>query len=417
MEAGAQGVAKPLRFLMIHHPCGAVRDQWLPPGNGPALTLSPTLAPFAPVKSHMVVIDGLNIMVWNAKGNTHEAGMVGVCTGAEAHSQVGEFDSIAGSQSIDQMFLERSPRLKGSAFGSLQLAADIRCDRQDQGPRVMSYAKPPASGRPATPMFPEVQPLDVYMRIFAGVMPGGGSADNQAALERARARKQSLLDFLRSDLGRLSQLAPSSEKDKIDSYTTAIRDLEKTFDQMFQPAPGGGGGVCSAPAAPMRFATPANQAGTNPYHGTIGKLHLEIVRAAFVCDLVRVATFMWAPGSNHVVFGGLFPGMPTQEHHPNSHDSGASGLKICAAVDTWYAQQTADALLQFKNTPDPNGGSLLDNTAVAYVSEVARAYDHVYPNAPVAVFGGPGVRLAGDRFLKFSDRPMNDMFLSLGQGL
>src|SRR5216683_2190954 len=94
---------------------------------------------------------------------------------------------------------------------------------------------------------------------------------------------------------------------------------------------------------------------------------------------------MWSPGTNHVVFGGLFPGMATGEHHPPSH------------------------------TTDSNGKSLLDNTVVAYVTEIGRAYDHDFTNSPMAVFGGGGGRIKGNRFFDFSTshRPTNDVWLAL----
>jgi hypothetical protein len=53
---------------------------------------------------------------------------------------------------------------------------------------------------------------------------------------------------------------------------------------------------------------------------------------------------------------------------------------------------------------------------VVYLSEIARGYDHDFQNTPMVLFGGPPVRLAGDRFLRLSsNRPTNDMWLALSQ--
>jgi hypothetical protein len=63
------------------------------------------------------------------------------------------------------------------------------------------------------------------------------------------------------------------------------------------------------------------------------------------------------------------------------------------------------------------GGSLLDNTLVPYVTEVARA-DHTFDDAPFVVFGGPGVRLQGGRLKRYSPRrPVNDLWLACAQAL
>jgi hypothetical protein len=60
-------------------------------------------------------------------------------------------------------------------------------------------------------------------------------------------------------------------------------------------------------------------------------------------------------------------------------------------IDTWYSQKTCDLLQSLMNTPDLAGGTLLGNTLVPYVTEVARA-DHTFNNAPFLVFGGAGVK-------------------------
>ena len=39
-----------------------------------------------------------------------------------------------------------------------------------------------------------------------------------------------------------------------------------------------------------------------PIHAAVGKAHLDVLKAAFICDLIRVGTFQWAPGTNHVGF-------------------------------------------------------------------------------------------------------------------
>ena len=55
-------------------------------------------------------------------------------------------------------------------FRSLQLATDMRSDRDEVTPRVLSY-KTPLSGQSdislaRQPLYPETQPLNVYNRIF-----------------------------------------------------------------------------------------------------------------------------------------------------------------------------------------------------------------------------------------------------------
>lgn len=54
-----------------------------------------------------------------------------------------------------------------------------------------------------------------------------------------------------------------------------------------------------------------------------GELHFAVIKAAFRCDLTRVATFQWAPGTSHFSFAGMWPADPNviKVHHTISHDA------------------------------------------------------------------------------------------------
>ncbi len=71
-------------------------------------------------------------------------------------------------------------------------------------------------------VFPEENPLVAYDRLFSGV----DSGMNDAAAKLRLAQQKSVLDAANADLLSLSQSLPPSEKRKIDSYTTALRDME-----------------------------------------------------------------------------------------------------------------------------------------------------------------------------------------------
>jgi hypothetical protein len=157
------------------------------------------------------------------------------------------------------------------------------------------------------------------------------------------------------------------------------------------------------------------------------------MQAAFSCDLARVGTFMWSAGTNWVVFPSPFQGAAlangatSSPEHPPSHTTDTSTMSWIAQIDQWYATQTAAALQQFDATTDFDGNTLLDNTVVVYLSEVARAFDHDQRNVPYLVFGGKNTRINGGQFIKVTDgplidsyqvyqnRPTNDVWLALAQ--
>ena len=87
-----------------------------------------------------------------------------------------------------------------------------------------------------------------------------------------------------------------------------------------------------------------------------------------------------------------------------------------AQIDCWYAQQTAAFLQELDATPDFDGNSLLDNTVVVYVTEVARAWDHDWRNVPFLVFGGKNTRIQGGQFIKVTDGSLAKVEGTLGSG-
>jgi hypothetical protein len=55
---------------------------------------------------------------------------------------------------------------------------------------------------------------------------------------------------------------------------------------------------------------------TSHPHQVLGRTQLEIIRAAFLCDLVRAGTFMWASGTSNVLFPTTFDGAVLPVHAP-----------------------------------------------------------------------------------------------------
>jgi hypothetical protein len=466
IEARADGAGAPLRFLVIHKPLGAQWALWRPAATATttAFTLPACSAPFEPLRSKMALIDGLNVACATVAGgsagtNTSEAGVVELMTGQPTLGKIGQQDWCAGGASIDQILLARSPRLGGPAsptrttFGSLQLAADIRADRDEIAPRVLSYldALPnqPDIAKARQPLYPETQPLAVFNRLFGGALPPGTTAADAA---RLLAQKLSVLDFMRGDLARLRTLIPASEKDRLAAHADAIQKLEATIRASLPVDSTLPGGSCVVPAVPPTFTPVAPPPGPNPTIGTtlpgldyytpnepdnhphqaVGRLHLALVKAAFACDLTRVATFSWASGTSSVVFPGPFDGAPlpgglaSAPHHGISHSPDPLVKDWLAKVDTFYARETARALQEFDAQRDADGNTLLDNTVAAYVSE-GDALTHDQTNVPFAVFGGKNTRIVGGQFIKATggslgstpdntttgNRPTNDVWLAL----
>ena len=469
IESRAQGVAAPLRLLIIHHPLGAGPGltTWRP--NATATTTSFTLpletAPFAaaatPLQKYMCMVDGLNLVTSSGQ-NTHEGGMVAMMTGVNALGKGStQQDWAAGGASIDQLLLANSPMLGGptqankTMFGSLQLAADVRSDRDEIAPRVMSYKAPIAGSdvlQRRQPLHAETQPLNVFNRVFGGALPTGTDP------QRILAQKLSVCDFMKRDIARMQTLIPATEKDRLATHLFAVQQLEASLRQTYGMMPTTG--ICTKPAMPPTYANTSSgqmtsstvfttASGVDYYvsgspnshpHLDLGMNQLRLIKTAFACDLVRVATFMWSSGTNWVVFPGSFQGasirgnLQSTPHHPPSHSDPAGDTATrdwLNQIGVFYSAATATILQELATTPDidsttANPTTLLDNTVVVYLTEVARAWDHNQQNMPLIIFGGKNTRVRGGTYLKVTggslatqtggsavNRPFNDMWLAL----
>jgi hypothetical protein len=241
--------------------------------------------------------------------------------------------------------------------------------------------------------------------------------------------RKSVLDYSLRELERLKALGPASQRDMIDGHAAAVRKLEAELSHRIA---GGGAPDCSIPERPDASLTgqsgdaalgdydvPEATTSDEETHEAVGKAHAAIIRAAFACDLIRVATFQWAPGTNHVSFAGLDPESPSTiyMHHPLSHKvadaaffngarPGENAYIWDAMVNAnrWYFQKTADIvreLLSEVDPLDPMGGSLLDRTVIPFITEVAEAA-HTREGHAALVFGGSKLGMVGGQYRSVS---------------
>jgi hypothetical protein len=419
-QAEAQALA-PQRILFYQRPVGTVPQNWFPAGTGPDYQPSRILQQFAALRDRMVVFEDIRLPSDGSVGGGHERGTVLMLTGVRTtrlYPGNGGDDPIAEGPSFDQLLANGSPALQGTAIASLQLAADNRADTPEVSTRHMSYTGAQA------PLRPYYQPSDAYQRVFGTLMPGGPTPDNLAALERARAQKRSVLDFALKDLARLQTLAPASQRPQLDMHAAAIREVETEFDATpLDPL------SCGVPTVPPTINVSTR---TDPYsgdhivperddqvHSNIGALHMAVIKAAFTCDLTRVVTYQWSPGTNHVSFGDLWPPNPTlfKVHHTTSHDPGsADQAEFLTRVEEFYASRAAAFLQDLAGTPElAGGGSILDNTLVPYITEVAER-NHSWTRMPFLMFGGLGL-VGGRRWDNGGGgmRMSNDLWMAIAE--
>lgn len=464
MVAVAQGAKSPPRFLMTHWPVGTVHYWFKPEGSGRDYTTSRILRPFeeAGLREDMIVLYGMNSDVGAGQGGGHEAGTPMASTGARCPgTRVNggeEDDAAAGGPSFDQIFLKNVPDLHTPGIGYANAICDARVDSLETSTQCLSYgyttrsiaAARGGSGGQLTenvPLLPELSPAQLYMQLFSGFMPGGATPDNMENVAKALVLRKSVLDYSLNELARVKTLAPAGQASKIDLHAEVIRKIETQLSQQLEDGTLTLG--CTAPAAPdaallgknsgrnSDYGRAQTTTADDPLHAEIGRAHSGIILAAFQCDLIRVATFQWSPGTNHVSFAGQYPDNPSAiyMHHPLSHDIGdrndvvssrptdarrASIVEFLANVQTWYNTRTAEIISQFKAAEDAFGGNLLDHTVIPYITEVAET-THAWSPMPALIFGGKALGMQGGQYVDlsqgggFNRPPLNAMWMSIAQ--
>jgi hypothetical protein len=322
----------------------------------------------------------------------------------------------------------------------------------------------------AIPIRPALSPLQQFTSIFASFVPGtgaGGSAGGATgaggagaasprvadAMLKKLVAKRSVLDFAAEELNQLKRIAPSAARDKLSIHTNAVLAAESSVVNAIStqyPATGGAGGStgtggsgaagaggaggggpfcdgCTTkpptpPTGLAGMADPPNGVGNSfgnpvamqddgPLLHQVGRAHLDVLRAAFICDLIRVGTFQWAPATNHVGFA-LSPLAPQPfQHHPMSHrintadtvaSSTVAGLNEAAQfllnAQLWYFARHAEALAAWKDSVDGCGNNLLDFTCVPFLTEVGAA-GHEHSNMPAMLIGGRKLGFIHDRYV------------------
>lgn len=459
LEAMAQGMTSPPRFLMTHFPVGTLKSRFTPVGSGSTYTATQYTKPFedAMLRNDMTVFMGFSDNHLRCPGGGgHEAGTPFTTTGCSGAGTRGGLpepdDGVAGGPSFDQVFLKHVTALQRPGTGYANAICDARVDKGETSTQCLSYsyttrqinsANPGGNITENTPLLPQLSPAQLYAQLFSNFMPGGNNGQNQAAALKALKMRASVLDYSIKELDELKKLAPGSQAPKIDIHTEAIRKVEKQLqDQIMN---GGMGPVGMAPPKPADNLTgkkgdAAYSSNVNtddsPTHQAVAEAHTALLLAAFQLDLIRVGTFQFSPGTNHVSFKGMFPNNPDRisMHHPVSHEGAflgnasaadPSGLgaddknryEFLANVSTWYNTRLADMLKKFKAAQDGFGNSVLDYTVIPYITEVAQS-NHARNPKPAFLFGGTKLGLKHGTFQNFSTtRPQSDLFMTAAQAL
>jgi len=369
-EAGAR------RLLIFFSPNGTVHQHWRPDGAEEAYSF-PTgsiLEPLSHLRDQLLVIDGLDFH----NGNNHEGGMAAMLTNGG-----GQATQTRG-QSIDQYV---AGHIGGDTrFSSLEFGVQTSAWGGSSQTR-MSYAGP------GTYVTPDDNPLNVYNRMFEGMLGDASQA------QRLRERRLSVLDIAGEELLDLHSRVGVAERLKLESHMESLYSVEQSLAEV---------GGCDPGVPPEALAVYEND-----NFPAIGRAQMDLAVTALACDMTRVASIQFSHTVGPAVFSWL--GV-TDGHHSLSHagDENATGVADFVATERWYAEQFAYLVEQMMATPDPEtGGSLLDSTVVVWAKELGDGRLHTCEDVPFVIAGDGAGAFRTGRYVQCGGQYHSKLLVSL----
>jgi Protein of unknown function (DUF1552) len=407
----APAAASPVRMAVLYMANGVNASAWQPKGAGRDFELSPTLAPLAPVKDDLLVLNEL----WNRASDTGDGHYVktgGFLTSTTITRTTGENLNSNGI-SMDQIAARKVGIL--TPLPSLELGIEPPATGVDANVGYTQlYGAHIAWSQPTTPLAKEINPKLAFDRLFR---PKPRTSSDAAAL--AATRDRSVLDLVAADTKRLQQKLGASDKAKLDEYLESVRAVEKRIEWDTRRQ---AGTAMSDPLARAAledlgkrvdaYADPARLSERRGNHTEHTRLMLDLIALAFWTDTTRISTFMFGNAVSGRSFG--FLGSDFGGHHETSHhENKADKLAAYARINQWHVEQYAYLLGKLKGIREGNG-TLLDNSMIVFGAGMRDGNAHSPKNLPIVVAGKAGGTLATGRHLTYEKgTPLANLWQSL----
>ncbi len=374
---------KPLKFLAISFPHGAVNGDWEPkrlPDGSLTLLESKVLAPLEPFKNRLAIFSGLGHETLKPTGSlspssTH-AGLAASFTGFATSDSRGAAPSI--DYALSQMIFKSDEVLRTGCFLSYNAAQGLDDTRSE-----ICYSGPAEADRKTVIAHPQ----RTFEKAFAGFTSAAPSPEEAAK----KQSEEAINNLIRKQLARLEKRLQGDERDLLLKHQQTIEGLGKNVN-----------------AFTCQTKPTINTAGFTPSEASMAALtqrQADVVAAALACGTVSLASIeiMSRSHGNYNMSTVIKNDPLTQIKDPspllnssNFHNDVAHKLSTEGNFNTeeqrafnqsqrWYMEQIAYILGQL----DARG--VLDSTVVMIGTEMG--HPQHFGDAAVFMLAGGGFRM------------------------
>lgn len=377
----------PRRLVYVYIPNGVQRADWKP-APGRLEGLPSTLRPLEDLTSRFSILSGLSHHKAKANGDgpgDHARAAAAFLTGvqplkAEGRVQLG----VSADQVVADQLDGRTP-IRSLALGAESERLSGQCDSG----YACAYSTHLSWRSASTPAAKETSPRRLFDRLFRG------GDDRLSAAQRAR--RQSVLDFVRADAKGLAAKLDGPDRERLEAYLTGIRELEQRIER----------------SASLTGLVADEQRPDGPPDGFPERVEqlYDLLALAIEHDATRVGTFLVANEGSNRSYSELEIG---DGHHSLSHHRGnGEWIASLQRIEQVHVEWLAGFLARLAGTAEGDS-DLLDRTAVVFGSGIGDGDRHDHDDLPV-LFAGDlrGIAPAGQHLEFEPGTPMNDLHLAL----
>ena len=393
---GRRAFRTPLRLCcieMVHGSAGSTikggaKNMWAPAAVGQDFDLTPSsLRPLEPFRRYLTIVSNTDVRGADSVepaevGGDHPRSSAVFLTQVRPRRTEGA-DVRAGT-SMDQIVAKRIGQ--ETPIPSLQLCIE-KVDPSAGGVQGYAavYADTISWSSPTKPLPMLREPRAVFDQMFGATAEAGET--------------HNILDFVMSEISRLSRNLGADDRRRLSDYLDDIREVERriekfeAFNRSGEPRIRG-----DASTVPDDFEEHV-------------KVMFDLQVQAFAADITRVIAFKMSRDASSRVYAasGVSQSFHAASHHAEREDK----IAQFALINKYHVSLVPYFLERLQSVQEPEG-TLLDSSVVMYGSPMGDSNLHNHKRCPLFIAGVGGGCLTGNRHIKAADgTPMANVLLAL----